>query len=75
LTPKQECRDVSILVPSLVPVEKCIKIPKEVCTKVSVPRKIQRTTSRLFCGDEADDSQSATQSPVFRDGLDEPISF
>ena len=55
LSPKQECRDVSILVPSLVPVEKCLDIPKEVCDTVLMPRKINRVSTRLYCdGTSAD---------------------
>jgi hypothetical protein len=49
LTPKQECRDVSILIPSLVPVEKCIEVPKESCARVLVPRKIKRKSTKLYC--------------------------
>ena len=52
LTPKKECRDVSVLIPSLVPVDKCLDVPKEVCSKVLVPRKIKRISTRLFCDEK-----------------------
>ncbi len=37
------------MVPSLVAVEKCMDIPKEVCIKVEEPRMVQKTVTRLFC--------------------------
>jgi hypothetical protein len=37
------------LVPSLLAVEKCMDIPKEVCIKVEEPRMVQKTLKRLFC--------------------------
>ena len=49
LKPLKECRDVSILVPSLQAVEKCMDVPKEVCSKVEQPRLVSRTKTRLFC--------------------------
>jgi hypothetical protein len=49
LTPKKECKDVSTLVPSLQAVEKCMDIPKEVCSKVEKPRLITKSAKRLFC--------------------------
>jgi len=35
-----------------VPIEKCIEIPKEICTSIIVPRNITRTASRLFCDNQ-----------------------
>ena len=66
LTPKQECRDVSVLVPSLVPVEKCINVPRELCSKVLVPRKIKRMSTRLYCdGDKPGTGAGSTTFFVF----------
>jgi hypothetical protein len=31
--------------------EKCINVPKEICSKVSVPRKIKKTATKVFCPD------------------------
>ncbi len=60
LTPKKECRDVSMLIPSLVPVEKCLDVPKEVCSKVLIPRKIKRISTRLFCDGKPHGPQGKT---------------
>ncbi len=51
LSPKSECRDISSMVPSLQPVEKCINIPKEVCSKVTAPRLVTKTQTRVFCSE------------------------
>jgi hypothetical protein len=54
---------VTILIPSLVPNEKCIKIPKEVCTKVQVPRKVKRTSVRLQCDGSANENKQILAAP------------
>jgi hypothetical protein len=32
-----------------VPVEKCFDVPKEACSKIFVPRRIDRVSTRLYC--------------------------
>jgi hypothetical protein len=39
------------IVTALEEAEKCINVPKEICSKVSVPRKIKKTTTKVFCPD------------------------
>ncbi len=49
-----------MLIPSLVPVEKCLDVPKEVCSKVLIPRKIKRISTRLFCDGKPHGPQGKT---------------
>ena len=49
LSPRQDCKEVSTQVPSLELVEKCVDIPKDVCSKVEQPRTVEMVTKRMFC--------------------------
>ena len=49
LSPRQDCKEVSTQVPSLESVEKCVDIPKDVCSKVEQPRTVEMVTKRMFC--------------------------
>jgi hypothetical protein len=64
LHPKKECHDISSMVPSLQPIEKCIGIPKEVCTKVTVPRLLTKVTKRLFCSEVTDPVRGNTKGKI-----------
>lgn len=50
LEPQKECNFVTKLVPLLKPVENCIDIPKEVCSRSRTnPRKIQKPVVKKWC--------------------------
>ncbi len=53
LSPRQDCKEVSEQVPSLESVEKCVDIPKDVCSKVEQPRTVEMVTKRIFCNGES----------------------
>ncbi len=51
LVPQRSCRDEVQIVPSLVPEEKCIDVPKEVCVMARVnPTKVLRPVVKRWCG-------------------------
>ena len=48
--PQRRCKLVTELVPQLDQVEKCVDVPKEVCTKAKVsPRKVQKPILKKWC--------------------------
>jgi len=50
LQPRRTCEHVTKLVPKLSPVEECVDVPKEVCTKAKVnPRTIQKPVTKKWC--------------------------
>lgn len=51
MVPQKACREEVTIVPSLVPHETCVDVPKEVCTTARVnPRKIQKPVIKRWCG-------------------------
>ena len=50
LEPQRECKHVTKLVPFLKPVEECVDIPKEVCSRSRKnPRKVQKPVIKKWC--------------------------
>jgi len=50
IQPQRTCEHVTKLVPKLTPVEECVDVPKEVCTKEKVnPRTIQKPVTKKWC--------------------------
>jgi len=50
LQPQRSCEHVTKLVPKLSPVEECVDVPKEICTKAKVnPRTIQKPITKKWC--------------------------
>ncbi|CAB4056211.1 unnamed protein product [Lepeophtheirus salmonis] len=50
LEPQKACKQVTKLVPSLKPVEECVDIPKEVCSRSRKnPRKVQKPVVKKWC--------------------------
>ena len=52
LHPKKTCETTSKLMPKLVPMQKCLQIPDEICTKHRInPRKIKKPILQTWCPD------------------------
>jgi len=50
LEPQKSCKHITKLVPLLKPVEECVDIPKEVCSRSRTnPRKIQKPVIKKWC--------------------------
>jgi len=50
LEPQRSCKHVTKLVPLLKPVEECVDIPKEVCTRSRTnPRTVQKPVVKKWC--------------------------
>jgi len=50
LEPQVTCQHVTKLVPQLEPVEECVDVPKEVCTRArSNPRKVKKPVIKTWC--------------------------
>ncbi|XP_040576402.1 uncharacterized protein [Lepeophtheirus salmonis] len=50
LEPQKSCKQVTKLVPSLKPVEECVDVPKEVCSRSRKnPRKVQKPVVKKWC--------------------------
>merc|ERR1712179_351749 len=50
LEPQVTCKHVTKLVPKLEPVEECVDVPKEVCTRSrSNPRKVKKPVIKTWC--------------------------
>merc|ERR1739845_196306 len=50
LEPQRQCKHVTKLVPLLKPVEECVDIPKEVCSRSRTnPRKVQKPVVKKWC--------------------------
>lgn len=50
LEPQKQCKHVTKLVPLLKPVEECVDIPKEVCSRSRTnPRKVQKPVVKKWC--------------------------
>ncbi|CAB4070284.1 unnamed protein product [Lepeophtheirus salmonis] len=50
LLPQKACKQVTKLVPSLKPVEECVDVPKEVCSRSRKnPRKVQKPVVKKWC--------------------------
>ncbi|QQP50682.1 Uncharacterized protein FKW44_011782 [Caligus rogercresseyi] len=50
LEPQKSCKQVTKLVPLLKPVEECVDIPKEVCSRSRKnPRKVQKPVVKKWC--------------------------
>jgi len=50
LQPRRSCEHVTKLVPKLSPVEECVDVPKEICTKAKVnPRTVQKPITKKWC--------------------------
>jgi len=50
LEPQRECKHITKLVPFLKPVEECVDIPKEVCSRSRKnPRKVQKPVIKKWC--------------------------
>jgi hypothetical protein len=50
LHPQTRCESVTKLVPKLVPVEECVDVPKEVCSKVRGPgRSVLKPITKTWC--------------------------
>ncbi len=61
MVPQKSCTDEVQIIPSLVPHEKCVDVPKEVCTTARVnPRKVMKPVIKRWCG------------PIDQDSTNEP---
>jgi len=50
LEPQRTCKHVTKLVPKLEPVEECVDVPKEVCTRSRTnPRKVKKPVVKKWC--------------------------
>ena len=50
LEPQRTCKHVTKLVPKLEPIEECVDVPKEVCTRSRTnPRKVKRPVVKKWC--------------------------
>jgi len=50
MEPVRTCKHVTKLVPKLVPVEECVDVPKEICTRSKTnPRKIKKPVVKKWC--------------------------
>ncbi len=52
MTPKRSCEDQVTMVPDLVPNDRCVDVPREVCTMQKVnPRKVRKPVVKTWCGE------------------------
>ena len=50
LEPQRQCKQVTKLVPKLVPSEECVDIPTEACSRSRTnPRKVQKPVVKKWC--------------------------
>ena len=50
LEPQRTCKHVTKLVPKLEPIEECVDVPKEVCTRSRTnPRKVKKPVVKKWC--------------------------
>ena len=50
LEPQRTCQHVTKLVPKLEPIEECVDVPKEVCTRSRTnPRKVKKPVVKKWC--------------------------
>ena len=50
LDPQQNCRHVTILVPTLKPVDECVDVPKEVCSRSRTnPHVVKKPVVKKWC--------------------------
>ena len=51
MAPRKDCSMETQIVPSLVAVEECVDVPKEICNMVQVnPRTVRTPTVKKWCG-------------------------
>ena len=61
LVPSRVCQPVTRVVPRLVPVRRCVKVPKEICETVRRnPRRVSRPMVKKWCGPNPNVSEQYT---------------
>ena len=65
MEPQRECKQITKLVPGLVPQEECVQVPKEVCAMSKInPKKIKVPFIKNWCYDPKEFTTTTLPAPT-----------